>query len=102
MQWYLSFSIVLIGSFLFGILFFIFLPSGRGPTAASFSPAGHREASSARWGSFWLIATPTRAGGKAVGFFKADDLRRPGRISIHVFNQAAGWRRQPGVEVVVM
>mmetsp|Transcript_11911 Transcript_11911/g.50049 ORF Transcript_11911/g.50049 Transcript_11911/m.50049 type:complete len:129 (-) Transcript_11911:1641-2027(-) len=112
MQWYLSSSIVLIvSSFLFGILFFIFLPSGLlGTIAASMhlnERCRGRGSVIGAVGTIRVLAAIAAtldmilagilflltlvAGGKAVGFFIALTMiyGAHGVISIHVFNQAS-------------
>ena len=112
MQWYLSFSIVLmVSSLLFGILFFIFLPSGLlGTIAASMhlnERCRGRGSVIGAVGTIRVLAAVAAtldmilagilflltlvAGGKAVGFFVALTMIYGGHgvISIHVFNQAS-------------
>ena len=112
MQWYLSFSIVLmVSSLLFDILFFIFLPSGLlGTIAASMhlnERCRGRGSVIGAVGTIRVLAAVAAtldmtlagilflltlvAGGKAVGFFVALTMIYGGHgvISIHVFNQAS-------------
>ena len=112
MQWYLSFSVVLIViSFIFGLLFFIFLPSGlMGTIAASMhlnercrgrgsviGAVGTIRVLSAVAATLDMILAgilflvTLAAGGKAVGFFVALTMIYGGHglISIHVFNQSS-------------
>lgn len=113
MQWYLSFSIVLmVSSLLFDILFFIFLPSGLlGTIAASMHLnercRGRGSVISAVGTIRVLVAVAATldmilagilflvlvflAGGKAIGFLVVLTMIYGGHgvISIHVFNQAS-------------
>lgn len=112
MQWYLSFSVVLIViSFIFGFLFFIFLPSGlMGTIAASMHQHERCRGRGSVIGAVGtirvlsavaatldmilagiLFLVTLAAGGKAVGFFVALTMIYGGHglISIHVFNQSS-------------